>query len=463
MKVTKIEGGKTEKQILTAMVGDKLVLSRISAQWRDKPFESKLANIVGQLCVNYYNKYNKCPKDKLGVLYNRWAETSNDKDTIKLVGNLVDEVLETLENKKKFDPEFETDQAEDYFNKVHIKRTSDEAQKHFEGGDLEKARRIYESCRKIELRKNGVVNMGGDYSVIEQAFTFKKRQGLVTYPGALGEFFGDFFQKDAFIAFMGADKRGKSFWLLDIAYRGWKQGKKVAFFVAGDMTQDQVIRRIGARCSNKPFKQQTYKYPTKISREGDMATVESEVVKAEEGITVEEAWKAIKKTQKRSGRKPGNFKMHFSPAGTLSIHDLRGHLEAWKREYGFVPEIIILDYADLLAPPPKIEEFRHQTNKIWEQLRALSQELNCLVVTATQANAASYRAELLGRWNFSEDKRKLAHVSGFVGLNANKREQERGIMRLNWIVLREGEFNYSKCVHVASCLAVANPAVLSCW
>jgi hypothetical protein len=96
-------------------------------------------------------------------------------------------------------------------------------------------------------------------------------------------------------------------------------------------------------------------------------------------------------------------------------------------------------------------------------MRALSQEIDCLVVTATQANAASYKSELMGRWNFSEDKRKLAHCTGMIGINATVKEQDRGIQRLNWIVLREGEFSYTKCVNVANCLAISNPAIRSCW
>ena len=63
--------------------------------------------------------------------------------------------------------------------------------------------------------------------------------------------------------------------------------------------------------------------------------------------------------------------------------------------------------------------------------------------------------------NFSEDKRKHAHVTGTVGLNQTKEESKIGIMRLNWIVAREMRFNSHKCCHVAGCLDIANPAIKS--
>jgi hypothetical protein len=83
------------------------------------------------------------------------------------------------------------------------------------------------------------------------------------------------------------------------------------------------------------------------------------------------------------------------------------------------------------------------------------------VVTATQTDADSYDAKVLKRGNFSEDKRKYAHVTGMVGINQTDREKAEGLYRLNWVVLRELEFSESKCVWTAGCLAIGNPAIVS--
>ena len=50
-----------------------------------------------------------------------------------------------------------------------------------------------------------------------------------------------------------------------------------------------------------------------------------------------------------------------------------------------------------------------------------------------------------------------------IGLNQTPEEKEIGVMRLNWVILREGVFVETKCVYVAGCLAIANPAIRSCW
>jgi hypothetical protein len=82
-------------------------------------------------------------------------------------------------------------------------------------------------------------------------------------------------------------------------------------------------------------------------------------------------------------------------------------------------------------------------------------------LTASQADANSYDASVQTRKNFSEDKRKLSHVNGVVGINVRDKEKEMGVMRLNWVVLREGEFSNRKCVYVAGNLAIANPVTCS--
>ena len=53
------------------------------------------------------------------------------------------------------------------------------------------------------------------------------------------------------------EKRGKTFWLIDMAWRGMLQRKKVAFFATGDMSQRQMMRRFIARAAKRPFKADT--------------------------------------------------------------------------------------------------------------------------------------------------------------------------------------------------------------
>jgi hypothetical protein len=87
------------------------------------------------------------------------------------------------------------------------------------------------------------------------------------------------------------------------------------------------------------------------------------------------------------------------------------------------------------------------------------------VVTATQADAKSYDQDRLKLANFSEDKRKYAHVTAMYGLNQDKddREKKIGIMRINEIVIREGEFSATNEVYVLQNLRRGQPHLGSYW
>jgi replicative DNA helicase len=137
-------------------------------------------------------------------------------------------------------------------------------------------------------------------------------------------------------------------------------------------------------------------------------------------------------------------------------------LQTYERS-GWVPDIVVIDYADILAPPAGVADNREQINHAWKQMRSLSQEFHCLVVTATQSDAASYNQWILNRRNFTDDKRKLAHVTSMLGINQTEEEKEFGIFRYNFIASREQKYKETKCVYLASCLSIANIAVRSSW
>jgi len=176
-------------------------------------------------------------------------------------------------------------------------------------------------------------------------------------------------------------------------------------------------------------------------------------------LTWREAWRLGKRFLGRTrGR---DFKLSVHPSDQLSVSGLKIILDNWEAFEGFVPDVIVVDYADNLAPESRKEEFRHQQNQTWKMLRGLSLERHCLVVTATQASAASYDTVSLSMKHFSEDKRKFAHVTGMFGLNQTAAEKRAGLMRINTIVMRESEFHIDEEVHVAQSLKTGQPMLFS--
>jgi hypothetical protein len=132
------------------------------------------------------------------------------------------------------------------------------------------------------------------------------------------------------------------------------------------------------------------------------------------------------------------------------------------QKQGWAVDVVLVDYADLLAVERNMEE-RAKQNHIWKGLRAIAQEFNCLVVSPTQTNADSYTKNLITLKNFSEDKRKFSHVTAMYGMNQDVegREKEIGILRLNKIMMREADFKVTDQVTILQHLPTGQPILTS--
>ena len=278
---------------------------------------------------------------------------------------------------------------------------------------------------------------------------------------------GNALAHEQFISFCGPEKRGKTFFMLDMAFVAALQRRRTAFFEIGDLSRNQIMRRFQARVAQWPHrvpKGGIVKIPTKITfADGDPAIACRELA-VTEPLTWKRLRRALRAVRRDEIRSEDDeyLKIRAYPAGTISVGRIQEIVHRWQRD-GWVPDVVVIDYADLILPPAGIREQRDRINAVWEGLRALSLASHCLVVTATQANRESYDAHLLRMKHSSEDKRKLSHVTGMIGLNCTSQEKQIGVMRLNWMALREDDYSDERCVYVAGSLPLASPIMTSAW
>lgn len=101
------------------------------------------------------------------------------------------------------------------------------------------------------------------------------------------------------------------------------------------------------------------------------------------------------------------------PTRSASINTIKNHIDKM-RIAGFVPDVIIVDYADLIKPTGSSrEEKRHQLETIYEELRGISQMVGCPVWTASQTNRSALNAEVITMESISEAYNKC-FVADFI-------------------------------------------------
>ena len=101
---------------------------------------------------------------------------------------------------------------------------------------------------------------------------------------------------------------------------------------------------------------------------------------------------------------PGQLIIKEYPTKSASTRTISTHLEKLKQK-GINPDMIIVDYADLLKPTAsgfKTQELRHSLGNTYEELRAIGQVWDIPVWTASQTNRSGLNAEVITMEAISE-------------------------------------------------------------
>ncbi len=506
-----------ERRIITGLIVSLEYLHRIRPFWDASLLQSTEFARVAGWCIEYYDEYKAAPDADIEDIFMRHLPKLP-----KAEAQYIEAVLADLSDEygrgTQFNAAYLYDRTVEYLTAQHLDRHNEDVQFLVEQGRVQEADALAQAYQPAAFEHAAVgleLSSRTALQRIDEAFT-QDAQRVLTYPGALGEMWNEHFVRGGFVSFLGPEKRGKTFMLIELAMRAYRQRANVAFFSAGDMTESQMLRRIciyQARCSDrdrycgahfKPvgdcvlnqldlctradrncdhgifdvsfeqFNRDRSKYVTietltqcyeqnpdyepcdSATCNERRGTVWIEAVPAVQPLTARKAKRALRRFTRRYKR---GFKLATYPANTLTVGEIERCLIHWERYDGFIPDVILIDYADLLAADSSVNEYRHRQNDIWQNLRGLSQKRHALIITATQADADSYTRGRLGMGNFSEDKRKLAHVTAMYGLNQDPqgREKALGIMRINEIVVREGAFSNDHEVHVLQDLAQGRP------
>jgi len=463
-----------EKLILTGMVLSSEVLQQVQFLHDVSAFPSKYAQTVSTWCLDYFASYGRAPRTDIQEIFEERRMTMEDQEA-GLIEDLLRKLSSEYEASDGVNSPYIVDQAEMFFKRAGIKKAATNALKLLEADDLIEAEREMVEFSTVERPQGGWINPYTDSEAIDAAFE-SKQDPLFTFPSAFGHMVNRQLTRGSFMALLGVEKIGKT-WILDLfATQAGKHRCNVAFFSVGDMTQeDMIIRKatgLTGIISDDDWVDVIYNRPREFieredTREGNFGLPGWDVVIKEEKqtrlLTASEAKRAGRAFARNMTGK--DFRLFTLPNDTVNVHYIEAQLDIMEAMEGWCPDVIVIDYADILAPEPgSSSDFRHQQNKTWKALRALAQKRFCFVLTATQADAAAYgKIGYLKRSNFSEDKRKLAHVTAMLGLNQTEDEKIAGVMRVNWIALRSGHYIESKMCHMLQCLPIGRPLLGSAY
>lgn len=471
-------------------------LFEVASEFRPGLLENMAIERVVLLAIKYYEKFHAAPREKLQEWVNNASGLNQIPETLLPDINLVIQSFRT--QKEPEDLEYDINESFRYFTRQSINLVTEEAKALSDAGRLDDAVKMLTEAMPIRRKRlTGGDILQADDTDIDDLFNDSEER-LITLDGHLGKIMNNTLVRHGFVSFFGRNKVGKSHFLIHLARKARNQGRRVIFISTGDMTCRQCERRIlqgDGRTTTVPEYVKNQRMPfldckknqngTCFKREGSGSCldefneldpvirdkdyqvctacndceltvsyrkIQREALTAEKARELRDAW--------RQTGNPGVLHVEAFSSGNLTCSGLNSAISKICKKYKWNhPDVVVIDYADIMANEAQDE--RASVNKRWKFLRAVADEFKCLVVTATQANSSSFDFEDLTLRAFSEDRRKLDHVTGFFAINQRPEERREDVWRIAALNKREhpfDEIDHAKCY---GCLALGSPHMVS--
>ena len=134
----------------------------------------------------------------------------------------------------------------------------------------------------------------------------------------------------------------------------------------------------------------------------------------------------------------GNLLFKGFPAKSATINDIRAHAKTAINQLGLKPRMIVIDYAETIAPIDKSAPEYRQQSSIYTDARALGKELGCCVVLPDRCNKETVEMPVPDMKGFQGAFEKAGIVDIAIGLCSTAEEHRNNVLRTFVFLNRHG-------------------------
>lgn len=490
-----------ERKIILNMITSESYLKNIQGAFKPEYIITKAGRNLSKWCMEYYNKYKTAPKKEVEYFINNICLSSANEEEAKDYIRIVDSLDKEYDSAEEYNEEYLLDRTFDYFKERSLTILSDNIRSELVNGNTSKAEEVLLNHKRVEKPHSDGVDLFSDEAL--QGITELVGEPLVDMPDDYGLFMNRELYRSAFVCFLAPAKRGKTYCMLDIAGQALLQGKKVAIMQMGDLSVPQTTQRLMTYLYKRSFIADNCKeayYPVldcvnnqkgtcplkrggyysnslpddigNLTREETYKTVcdnnyrRCMICNQSHDYSVRKNFKPTIIYDRREETKPltneyvkktretffkglfGNCKICAYPSQTCTPADVVLQLDKWAVYDNFIPDILLIDYIDIMMPDRFLREERDMRNNIVKGLRRITQSHNVCIVTATQADTEGMEKSSLSRVNFNGDRRILDDVTVFIAINQTESEKEKNIIRLAKIASRDDSMSSLMQLHI---------------
>jgi len=361
---------------------------------------------------DYYGSYKKLPSDEQILEQIRELKSENEllsdfKEELKEI-NSVDE--KSLENE-----EFYLDKVEEFAKEQCLKDaiiTSIDLLKQKKFGKIE------EQIRDA-LSVSRDVDLGIDYfGDVENRYARLNNNTLDTqfrtpFETINQELEGGLAPKELAMV-VAPPGVGKSLFLANQAARSVMDGKDV-LYISLEMSEDRVAQRMDSIFTR--IKQ------VELKKGHKMLTDRLEQMKV-------------------AAPNMGSLKIKEFPTKRLTVTGLRAYLNQLRNYEDFHPDIIVIDYLELMTNIDNTMSEYMAQERIAQELRGIAVEHKCLVWTATQTNRKGKEVDIITDAELADSYGKIRVCDLAFSINQKEQEFDEGKARMFVMKSRNGRARY---------------------
>ena len=354
-------GKNFQENLCHLMLQDRTFCDQISEVLDVEFIQYEHLRIFTKMLIDYRDKYRKHPSyETMATIIT--SEVSNYTEALKK--QITQFYSKVINNHEIESADFIKDHAIDFCRKQVLKKAMIQSVRLLKSSSFEEIQKVIEQAMKLGTN----VDFGHDYHMdIDDRYRIKARNPITTGWSRLDEITqGGFGQQElgVVIAPTGA---GKSMVLVHIGATALKEKKTVIYYTL-ELAETAVGQRFDSCLTDIKL---------------------NDLLKNKHNVT--EHLKEIE----------GHLIIKEYPSKSASTQTIRSHIERLKKR-GIKPDMILIDYADLLKPVRSQGEKRHELESIYEELRGIAQHEKCSIVTASQTNRGGLNAEVITMESISE-------------------------------------------------------------
>jgi len=356
-------GTSFQSKIITSLIVDNKFIKTIGDILEVSYFDSDANKFLVKSIVDYFEKYKSPPTmEALKVVID-----DVENDTLKTT--IVDSLRGAWQHRESPDLEFVKEKTLEFCKNQVIKGAIMESVELLDNQQYDEIKGVIDNAMKAGVERD----IGHEYITgFEERMNQQARVTLPTQWDSVNDLMDGGLGGGELGVIVAPAGIGKSWTLQAIGAHAVKQGKTVIHY-----TLELNAQYVGLR------------YDTIVSGQptGNLQYHKEEVLK-------------------KINQLKGELIIKYYPTRTASVNTLAAHLQQCEMQ-GMKPDMVIVDYADIMKSTSNFTEKRHQIGHVYEELRGMAGELDIPLWTASQANRSSLEEDVIGADKVSEDYSKV--------------------------------------------------------